>query len=185
MCIGLSIRIGRIYKQAEHCRLGYRIVQQSQLFREQLVSKIGEARDISSWPIEARDQTFVDRVLANREHYRNGRGLRLNCQDGRGTDRKNHVYRTANQFNRQGGKAIELTIRPTIFDRYVVAFNEAGFFQALAESTDLQLIGICRPGVEKPDHSHRRLLRARRERPPAAAAPSVAKNFRRLMWLAM
>jgi hypothetical protein len=34
--------------------------------------------------------------------------------------------------------------------------------------------------VEEPDHRHRRLLRARRERHPAAAPPSSVMNSRRL-----
>ena len=46
-----------------------------------------------------------------------------------------------------------------------VALDEACFLQALAEYTQTVRHRVRRSGVEKPDHRHRWLLRARRERP--------------------
>src|SRR5262249_35359680 len=55
--------------------------------------------------------------------------------------------------------------RPTVFDRNVLPIDIAGFLQALTECGRHGLEAVSRAGVEKPDHRHRRLLRARRERP--------------------
>src|SRR5262249_8294734 len=60
-------------------------------------------------------------------------------------------------------------LRPAVFDRHVLAFDNAGFLQALAESAHTILERV-RCGVEKPDHWHHRLLRARRKRPRSRAA---------------
>jgi hypothetical protein len=61
--------------------------------------------------------------------------------------------------------AIELIFRPAVDDRGVVAFHIAGFCEALAESAQTIPQRLGRARVETPDHRHRRLLRARRERP--------------------
>src|SRR5262249_3681028 len=53
---------------------------------------------------------------------------------------------------------------------HVPALNIAGFRQALAKRGQKLCILTRRPGVEKPNHRHRRLLRARRERPRRGAA---------------
>jgi hypothetical protein len=58
-----------------------------------------------------------------------------------------------------------LTLRPAIFDRDVLALDIANFAQAAAErSYELRESGRRRIG-EVANHRHRRLLRARRERP--------------------
>jgi hypothetical protein len=57
-----------------------------------------------------------------------------------------------------------LTLRPSVFDRHVLALDIAAVFQALAKC--VQLVHHCmgRPGVEISDHRHCR-LRARTEWP--------------------
>jgi aerobic-type carbon monoxide dehydrogenase small subunit (CoxS/CutS family) len=51
-------------------------------------------------------------------------------------------------------------------DRHVLAFDVAGVFEALAKSAQtVPHHRVRRPDVEPPDHWHRWLLRARRERP--------------------
>src|SRR5262249_23539106 len=50
-------------------------------------------------------------------------------------------------------------------DRDVLALDIAGIFEALAESAQKVPDRFGRLHVEKPDDRHRRLLRARRERP--------------------
>src|SRR5262249_2981060 len=58
-----------------------------------------------------------------------------------------------------------LTERPTVFDHHVLALDEARFAQASSKCLH-QMRGVLRrPGAEITDHRHRRLLRARRERP--------------------
>src|SRR5262249_55854641 len=63
-----------------------------------------------------------------------------------------------------------LTFRPTVFDPHILAFDIARFLQALAERRDLLAQRSGRSGIEEADHSHRRLLRARREWPGSRGA---------------
>src|SRR5262249_15254213 len=55
-----------------------------------------------------------------------------------------------------------------VLHRYVLALEVAGFVEALAERCSKGCIG--RSGVDKTDDRHRRLLRARRERPRCCRA---------------
>src|SRR5215831_8600837 len=61
-------------------------------------------------------------------------------------------------------KPIELTLRPAVFDRYVLAFNIAGVFEALTKSAQTLRIPIRRCRIEKPNRGYR-LLCTRNERP--------------------
>src|SRR5262249_4364695 len=51
------------------------------------------------------------------------------------------------------------------FDRHIAAFNEACFVQAFAECRDNTCTQLRYTRIDKSDHLHRRLLRARSERP--------------------
>src|SRR5262249_5955577 len=63
-----------------------------------------------------------------------------------------------------------LIVGKAIFDGDVLALDESGLVQALPECTD-KLSRAGRPrAAEEPDHRHRRLLRARRDRPRRRAA---------------
>src|SRR5262249_36594006 len=56
-------------------------------------------------------------------------------------------------------------------DRYVAALDVTGFAQPLAKCGDgPRVAALGRSGVDEPDHRHRRLLRAHRERPRSRAA---------------
>src|SRR6516162_4586322 len=63
-----------------------------------------------------------------------------------------------------------MIIRPAVFDRYILALDIAGFGQALTEGRSHRRVRPGRRTVEKPDHRHRRLLRARRDGPCRRAA---------------
>src|SRR5262249_19585045 len=58
-----------------------------------------------------------------------------------------------------------LILSPTILDVHVLALDVAGLLHALAECAQPVRERVSRRRVEKPYHRHRRLLRARRERP--------------------
>src|SRR5262249_20704911 len=77
----------------------------------------------------------------------------------------NHSNLATNQVGRQRRQLVVLTLCPAIFDRHVLALDIASFFQALAERAHKVREQIRRSAVEESDHRHRRLLRARRERP--------------------
>src|SRR5262249_36296029 len=70
------------------------------------------------------------------------------------------------QIGCQFRKAIEPAFRPAIFDRDVAALDIARFRQGLAQGGETAAHQIAwRRAAEKSDHRHRRLLRARCERP--------------------
>ena len=79
--------------------------------------------------------------------------------------RGNHGHLTANQISRQCRQSIVLAVRPAVLYRHVSVLEIAGVLQALAEPTHNIVGSIRRSGAEEPDDRHRRLLRARRERP--------------------
>src|SRR4029077_8865507 len=54
---------------------------------------------------------------------------------------------------------------PAILDRHVAALDITSFVEALAERGHHGCVPLRRPTIEEPDHRHRRLLRARCERP--------------------
>ena len=76
----------------------------------------------------------------------------------------------ANQIGRQCRQPIDLILRPAVYDRQVLALDIAGLLQALAKCAQTVRDRVRRCGVEEPDHRHRRLLRARRERPRSRRA---------------
>src|SRR5262245_23905895 len=59
---------------------------------------------------------------------------------------------------------------PSVFDRHVSALDVTGVTQASVKSREKLACQFERCEVEKPDHRHRWLLRARRERPRRRAA---------------
>src|SRR5262249_9163973 len=82
-----------------------------------------------------------------------------------------------------------MTFRPAIFDIDVLPFDIANLTQSLAECVDSGRRFTWRSAAEESDHWHRRLLRARRERPScsraaeqcdelAAAAHSITSSAR-------
>jgi hypothetical protein len=75
-------------------------------------------------------------------------------------ERGDHGDTSANQFGRQRGQPIELTLRPAVLDRYVLAFNIAGVFEALAKCAQTLRKRVGRRGVKITYHRHRQLLRA-------------------------
>jgi hypothetical protein len=78
---------------------------------------------------------------------------------------RNHGHLTMNQFGREHGQSIVLALRPAVFDRDVLAFDEACFLQALSErGHKIGRVGERRV-AEEPDHRHYRLLRTHGERP--------------------
>src|SRR5262249_38685544 len=62
------------------------------------------------------------------------------------------------------------TFCPAVIDSHVAALNITSFAQALPECGHQMCNTFGPGGGEEPDHRHRRLLRARRERPRRRAA---------------
>src|SRR5262249_10887050 len=62
------------------------------------------------------------------------------------------------------------SLRPAIFDRDVLTLDVTGFVQATAERGRHGSVRLSRLSIQESDHRHRRLLRARAERPRRRAA---------------
>src|SRR5262249_55160924 len=115
-------------------------------------------------PAEVANETGWDRLAAADEHDRYGRGgSPSRAHDDIWTD--DHSHLALHQIRRECWQPIELVLRPAKYDRDVVAVDEARFLQALAECSHAVQNVSERSTAEKPHHRHRRLLRARRERP--------------------
>src|SRR5262249_41684715 len=103
------------------------------------------------------------------EYNRDGFGCRL-CRKRRwripGDD---HGGAAADQFTRQRGQTVVLTLSPTPFDVYVVTFDETGVLQSSDEDGHCAGEGIRGRAAQKPDHPSR-LLRACQRRPRCRAA---------------
>jgi hypothetical protein len=84
--------------------------------------------------------------------------------------RGDHGHPSSNQFSRQLWQPIHLILSPAVVDRDVLALNIASVFEAAAKRAHTIRIRLRRPGVEEPDHRHRRLLRPPRERPRGGRA---------------
>ena len=82
----------------------------------------------------------------------------------------NQGHPTANEIGCQCWQPVVLIVREAIFDRDVLAFDIASFFQTPMERGKKVRVVIGRPTAEEPDHRHRRLLRPCRERPRRRAA---------------
>src|SRR5262249_13179535 len=93
--------------------------------------------------------------------------------------RHNHGHLTVNQFGRKHRQSIILAFRPAIFDLDVLAFDISCLFQSLAERTQADRVSgqVRRCAAEEPDHWHRGLLRARRERPRNRRAAECSQQF--------
>src|SRR5215813_10833911 len=70
-----------------------------------------------------------------------------------------------------------MSVGPPKFDCQVLAFTKASLFKTLTESRCKALKCFSGPAVKKPDHRHRRLLRARRERPRCSRAAECSQQF--------
>ena len=69
------------------------------------------------------------------------------------------------EVGHQRRQAIVLAAEPMVLDEHVLALDVAAFAEAFNERGCMARGAIERPTADKPDHRHRGLLRARRERP--------------------
>src|SRR6516162_8835511 len=115
------------------------------------------------------NKTISDRVNTTQGNNGNRRGRCLR-NERCCADRNNHGDLPAHQFIRQHWQSIKLILGPAIFNRHVLALDIPGIFQTLAKCAQKIQVWYRRCRVEETDDRHRRLLRARRERPRRCAA---------------
>src|SRR5262249_30903589 len=80
--------------------------------------------------------------------------------------------------------SIVLVLGEAVDDCYVLALHIADVFEAQAECAQTVGHRVRRSGVEQPNHRHRRLLRARRERPRRRAAEQRDELAAPHVWMA-
>src|SRR5262249_57218731 len=129
-----------------------------------------DAGQIPARPSEAGNEANSHRVITGHEDDGDRRRCRLGWEYRRSTGRSDYGNLTTNQISCQRLQPLVLALGPAVFDRHVLALDEARVCQALAERPQSFRDRIGRSGVQIPDHRHRRLLRPRRERPDRRAA---------------
>jgi hypothetical protein len=140
-------------------------MQQPQPLGHQLLDEKIDAGRVAAGPGKARDKTKLDWVLGDTEDNRDHRGFSFGRERSLRVGRGDHGHPAVDQIGRDRRQAIVLALQLMVLDRHVLTFDVAGFVEAFAERGRITRVGIGRPGVDKPDHRHRRRLGARRERP--------------------
>src|SRR5262249_1458313 len=140
------------------------------LCRQLALEKI-DAGQVAARPGEACDKTEPDRVFVDVEDDgdRGGCGLSRHRRSG-AAGRDDHGHLAAHRFGGERRQPIELSLGPAVFDRQILALNITDLLQALAKGPQAPCRPVRRLGIEMADHRHRRLLRARRERPRGRCA---------------
>src|SRR5262249_39698211 len=154
-----------IDEQGDTSRLGHHLTQEIQPLCGQFTTEKIDPCQVAARSGKAGDETQADRVFPNNEDDGDCRGRRLSCQPRTSIERRDHGDLSANQFGRKRRQSIDLIVSPAILDCYVLALDIAGILQALAKCAQTLGSPVRRRGVEEPNNRHRRLLRARRDRP--------------------
>ena len=131
---GRGIRIARVDEVGNCLGPGHQLAKQVQLFRFQFIGQEGHAGDISTRPVEAVDETHLDRIRAQAEYDRNCR-RRCFCRAHRrgAACRGDDIDSATHKIGSHGWESIGLVLGPPVFDRDVPTFNKAGLAQALDE----------------------------------------------------
>src|SRR5437763_8296894 len=120
---------------------------------------------------KAGDQTVPDWVIADAEDDRDRCGGSLGrLSNGGLAGGNNNGYATADEVSHERRQAIASTVQPVVFNHYVLALDVPGFVEGFAERSRIAPRVLGRPNVNKADDRHRRVLRARCERPSGSRA---------------
>src|SRR5262249_47235218 len=115
---------------------------------------------------KAGDETKFDGVVADAEDDRDRCGRSLGrLSNGGLAGRSDNGYAPADEVSHERRQPIVSALQPVVFDHHVLALDVAGFVEGFAERSRIAPRGLGRPDVDEADYWHRRLLRARRERP--------------------
>jgi len=175
--LGIERRPGWIEQHGDERGGRNDLAQQPEPLRAENVNQQGDSSDITTGPVVARHQTQFDGILAASENDRDGCRGRLRRQRGRGATGTNHCDPSAYKLACESRQSIHLTFRPAVFDADIAVLDVTGLTQALVECGHGTRPRGGRCAVEKTDHRHRRLLRARRERPRRRRAAEEADEL--------
>jgi hypothetical protein len=139
-------------------------MQQFEPLCDQFHIEDGYSGHVPARPSKAIYEAKLDRVGAENKNDRDCFGRCLGGKRRRGsTTCDNHGHVAAYQFARQLGQPIVLILGPAILDSHIPPLDIAGFDHEKRRTERARR--FQRPGAEITDHWHRRLLRARGERP--------------------
>ena len=141
-------------------------MQQSQCLGGDQRPEPANPGEVAARPIKAANETLLDRVAAGQKNDWDSRGRRLCGQDSSAAScRVNNCHFAGHQIACQHWQPSVLVIGEPVFDRDVAPFDVTRFGQTSAECLrEVRPVVACERAQE-PDHRHRRLLRARCERP--------------------
>ena len=136
-------------------------MQQLELLGNKVGGEDGHSGEVASRPCQARDQAVLDRVDAGLEYDWNGRDCRLRGNRSGIADCHDHRRATAGQLDGQLGQPLVSALRRSIFERDILAFDEARFLEAFVKGRDLLAQCSQRSGGHISDDRHGRRLRPR------------------------
>src|SRR5262249_34828575 len=123
---------------------------------------IGQAGNVAAGPCQVRHQTRSNGITGNREDRNFPRRL-LRSQGAGCEDRRNDVDLATNQFLRQPGKPVRVSIRRTKLERIALSLDKPKLAQPFAELLAEDASILVRQD-KCADSRHLRLLRARHAR---------------------
>jgi hypothetical protein len=127
------LRLGiRVDEHANRRCFGHELAQQFQSLRSHQTAQKAYARDIAARAIQARDEAVRYRIASCCKHNRDccGRGFSNGCCDHVTDD---DVDRTLNEFSRLLDQPALIVVSRAVFNRDVLAFDEACFLKTIAE----------------------------------------------------
>ena len=175
---GSAVKWAGLTSTRDTGRCGYQLAQDFQVLGDKFAREKIVPCDVAARPREAGNQTEPDRIFSDIEDDGDGRGGRLGRQRRLDPpDRDDHRDRPAGQFARQHWQPVELVLGPTVLDRDVLAFGITALLQPWLKPAQASAVTSGDCGCDEADHRHRRLLRARRERPSSCRAAKQRDEF--------
>ena len=168
---GLGPRHAWVHEHPHDGRLWDQLAKQPELLRPLRTQQAGHAGNVATGSVETGDEAQPHGVFSQVDHEGNFRGCRLGRQRRRlSAGRDNDSNLPAYQLLGQRLHAAVLAASPAVFDGDVLPFDVARFAQAPTDCGQHRHVGFRRSRAEISDYRHRRLLRARPERPCRSAA---------------
>jgi hypothetical protein len=171
----LRIRTVRIDKLGKARGLRQPLVQYPKPLEHELgPNNKAEAGDVAARPVEAGDETRLDRVPGHAEDHRDRRGCGFGskCRCCAAHCRDNG-HSASDKICHQLRQPIESVFGKSVFDCHVAAFGKAGLAQSLAECRRANSGRVLRAAVEISNKRHCQLLCPRRERPSERRSPET------------
>jgi hypothetical protein len=122
-------------------------VQQLEPLCRQLCRNKRDACNVATRPVETGDEPGLDRVNTDNKDDWDRRGRRFSGECRRAADGRYYGHLTTNQIGRQARQSIVLALRPTVFDRDVLALDVASFVETLPEGGQTESSDSGDPGL--------------------------------------